>query len=80
MKNDLSADLAADLRVEATRPAALPSAPPTTPLPEVPMAAGTPCVSVRLTPLRWSRPCLDSAESGAGMAVRLGPWRIEVCL
>lgn len=79
-RDDLQSALTADLRREASRPAPLPTATPPPPLPPLPMAAGTPALSVRLTPLRWSRPTLDSAEAGAGMAVRFGPFRVEICL
>ena len=72
--NDLTADLLADLR----RPAPLPSAPVLPPLRELPAAAGTPAVAVTLTPLRWSLPAFAAPGSGHGLAVRLGPWHVEV--
>lgn len=73
--NDLTADLLADLQ----RPTALPpSAPVRPPLPELPTAAGTPAVAVTLTPLRWARPAFAAPRSGHGVAVHLGPWRVEV--
>lgn len=74
---DLRSELAAELG-STSAPSPLPSAPPGAPLPDVPTAIGTPALSVRLTPLRWSLPRLDSSEQGAGLAVRVGPWRIEI--
>ena len=72
--NDLTADLLADLQ----RPAPLPSSPVLPPLPALPAATGTPAVAVTLTPLRWSRPAVVASGSGHGVAVRLGPWHVEV--
>ncbi len=77
--SDLQQDLRADLLTDLGRPAALPSAPLLPPLPEVPTLAGTPCLAVRVTPLQWARPCLESSERGAGLAARFGPVRLEVC-
>lgn len=71
-------DLTADLLVDLQRPAPLPSSPVLRPLPELPAAAGTPAVAVTLTPLRWSRPAFVAPVSGHGVAVRLGPWQVEV--
>ena len=76
MINDLQSDLRADLLTDLSRPAALPSAP----LPSAPPPAGTPAVTVTLTPLRWARPSVEAADAGAGVAVRIGPWRVEVAL
>ena len=73
-KNDLRDDLLADL----ARPAPLPASVPLPPLPDLPEGGGTPAVAVTLTPLRWSRPCLAAPSRGHGVAVRLGPWRVEV--
>lgn len=73
-REDLTADLLADLG----RPAPLPSAVPLPPLAELPPGSGTPAVAVTLTPLRWSRPSLAAPERGHGLAVHLGPWRVEV--
>jgi hypothetical protein len=79
--NDLQADLAADLLNDLSRPAPLPStAPARPPLPSAPTPSATPALSLTLTPLRWSLPTLDSTERGLGVAVRLGPWRVEVAL
>lgn len=75
---DQRADLTADLLHDLGRPTPLPSAPPLPPLPEVPTVGGTPCLSVRLTPLHWTMPGLEGAEHGTGLAARIGPWRIEV--
>ena len=77
--NDLKADLTADLLTDLQRPTPLPTAPPiahagggaTT-------VAGTPAMTLTLTPLRWSLPSLDSSDRGLGVAVRVGPWRVEV--
>ena len=79
MSNDLQADLKADLLSDLNRPAPLPSAAPSAPLPTAPVS-GTPSVTVTLTPLRWSLPSLDSTERGMGLAVRLGPWRVELAV
>ena len=76
--HNLQADLTAELLTEAARPAPLPSAAAWPPLPELPVTAGTPAVAFTLTPLRWSRPCVAAAERGTGVAVRLGPWQVEV--
>lgn len=76
---DLQADLTADLMADLGRPAPLPASVPLPPLPQLP-GGGTPAVSLVLTPLSWSRPALASAERGPGLAVRLGPWRLEVAL
>ena len=72
--NDLTADLLADLQ----RPAPLPFSPPLPPLPPLPAAAGTPAFAFTLTPLRWSRPALAAPDIGHGVALHLGPWRVEV--
>ena len=79
MTNDLQADLRADLLTDLSRPGALPSA-PVPPLPSAPSPSGTPAVTVTLTPLRWSLPSLDATDRGVGVAVRVGPWRVEVAL
>ncbi len=85
--NDLLTDLAADLAADLERPAPLPSpgmpspgtvTPPTAPAPTE--RGARPAVAVVLTPLRWSRPAVGRTEHGTGLAVRLGPWRIEVAL
>jgi hypothetical protein len=79
--NDLQADLTADLLSDLSRPAPLPAAAPARPpLPSAPTPAATPELSLTLTPLRWSLPSLDSTERGLGVAVRIGPWRVEVAL
>lgn len=75
---DLQADLTADLMADLGRPAPLPAATPLAPLPELPRTSGTPALALTVTPLRWSRPGLAAAERGAGLAVRLGPLRVEV--
>ena len=75
-KDELTADLMADLG----RPAALPSAPVRPPLPPDPAAAPTPAFTLTVTPLRWSMPGIDATERGLGVAVRVGPVRLEVGL
>lgn len=81
MTNDLQSDLTADLLSDLSRPAPLPTAPTVRPpLPSAPTPPATPVLSFTLTPLRWSLPALDSTERGLGVAVRLGPWRVEVAL
>jgi len=75
-KDDLTADLMADLG----RPAALPSAPVAPAVPPAPPAAPTPALTVTVTPLRWSLPGLDATERGLGIAVKVGPVRLEVAL
>ncbi len=77
MSNDLQADLTADLLSDLGRAAELPA---DAPLPSAPAPATTPAVSLTLTPLRWSPLSLDTPERGTGLAVRLGPWRVEVAL
>jgi hypothetical protein len=72
-KASLTDDLLADLNA----PGALPTAPPAAAF--VPhRTGGTPALSMTLTPLRWRLPALDAAERGVGVAVRLGPLRVEV--
>ena len=79
MSNDLRADLTADLLSDLGRPAPLPSAPPAAVLLKAaPHPAATPAVVVTLTPMHWSLPALDATERGLGVAVKLGPWRVEV--
>ncbi len=75
-KDDLTADLMADL----DRPGPLPSAPLAPPVPPAPPAAPTPALTVTVTPLRWSLPGLDATERGLGIAVKIGPVRVEVAL
>ena len=76
--SDLRSDLTADLLTDLGRPAP----PPPGPAPAVglPRPSGTPAVTVRLTPLQWSRPALEPVDAGVGVAVRLGPWRVEVAV
>lgn len=73
-------DLTADLMAELDRPAALPSAPVRPPLPPAPAAAPTPALTLTVTPLRWSLPGLDATERGLGVAVKVGPVRLELAL
>ena len=73
MMKDLKADLAADLAADLSR-----AAPPALAAPKA--VAATPAVTVTLTPLQWSRPSLDAPRAATGMAVRVGPWRVEVAL
>ena len=73
-----AADLTADLMVDLTAPGPLPSAPPAPPASSVPTPGGTPALSVTLTPLRWRLPALLPVENGMGVAVRVGPLRVEV--
>ncbi len=80
MSNDLQADLAADLRKDLDRPPVLPSAPAPLPLPSAPAPSATPAMTLTLTPLRWSSPRFDATERGIGLAVRVGPLRVEVGL
>lgn len=79
MSNDLQADLTADLLSDLSRPAPLPTAAPPAPLPTAAVSS-TPSVTVTLTPLRWALPSLDSTDRGMGVAVRVGPWRVEVAV
>ena len=89
MTLDLRADLAADLLRDLEEPgttsaaerlstgSARPSAgPAVAPAP----GAGTPALSLTLTPLRWSWPVLRRVDPGAGVVAALGPWRVELCL
>lgn len=69
MSNDLRADLTADLLSDLGRPALTRA---------VPRRAATPAVVVTLTPMHWSLPALDATERGLGVAVKVGPWRVEV--
>lgn len=78
LPRSLQSDLTAELLTEAARPAPLPSAKAWPPLPDLPVTTGTPAVAFTLTPLRWSRPCLAAADRGTGVALRLGPWHVEV--
>lgn len=78
MTNDLQSDLTADLLSDLERTPSLPSAPPT-PLLSA-SAAGTPAMTLTLTPLRWALPRLHATERGIGVAVRVGPWRAELAL
>ena len=80
MTNDLQSDLKADLLSDLSRPAPLPTTHQPAPLPSAPLPSGTPAVTVTLTPLRWSLPSLASTERGLGVAVRVGPWRVEVAV
>ena len=76
------ADLTADLLSDLGRPAPTPAAPagpaPAPPAPAPP--APTPAVTVTVTPLRWSLPVLSTTERGLGVAVTVGPLRVEVAL
>lgn len=81
MSNDLRSDLTADLLSDLGRPAPLPTpARPAQPGAALPHTAGTPSVSLTLTPLRWALPSLDATERGLGVAVKAGPLRFEVAL
>lgn len=80
MSKDLKDDLTADLLSDLERPAPLPATSRLPPLPGSPPPAATPAVTLTLTPLRWSLPGLDATERGLGMAVRVGPLRVEVAL
>jgi hypothetical protein len=75
-KAGLSADLLADLNA----PGALPTstAPSAAAAPPLGRTGGTPALSVTLTPLRWRLPALQAPERGTGVAVRVGPLRVEV--
>jgi hypothetical protein len=74
--SDLQADLTADLLTEAQRPSA-PAEDPSVSSP-APAPSPGPALTVRLTPLQWSRPAVDVAGRGVGVAVQAGPWRLEV--
>ena len=74
-KATLSADLLADLNAPgalptASAPAEVASSPETT--------RGTPAFSVTVTPLRWRPPSFQAPERGTGVAVRVGPLRVEL--
>jgi hypothetical protein len=73
-----AADLSADLLADLTAPTPLPSAPPNPPASTVQTKGGTPALSVTVTPLRWRAPSLSSPDAGIGVAVRVGPLRVEV--
>lgn len=81
-QKDLTADLRADLLVDLAGPAfdeppALAVQP--SPLPPE-LSEATPCVTLTLTPLRWSRPRLVAAHGGLGKAVKFGPLRLELAV
>lgn len=74
-KASLSADLLADLNAPGALPtASAPAAVATSP--ETPR--GTPALSVTVTPLRWRPPSFQAPERGTGVAVRIGPLRVEL--
>ena len=77
-RRSAGADLRADLLADLTAPGPLPSAPPMPTPSTAPTPGGTPALSVTVTPLRWRAPSLAPAERGVGMAVRVGPLRVEV--
>ena len=74
-KASLSADLLADLNAPGALPTATAPA-DVTPPPQV--TRGTPALSVTVTPLRWRPPSFTAPERGTGVAVRVGPLRVEV--
>jgi hypothetical protein len=77
---DLKADLQADLLIDLATPVAVRPAPPEVepaPLPPE-LSDTTPALSMRWTPLRWSRPRIASVRDGMGKAVKLGPLTIEL--
>lgn len=74
-RTGLSADLLADLNA----PGALPTATPPAAASAGPgPTGGTPALSVTLTPLRWRLPSFTAPERGMGVAVRVGPVRLEL--
>jgi hypothetical protein len=74
-KTRLSEDLLADL----SAPGALPTASAPAALgSSVQPPRGTPALSVTLTPLRWRALALAAPERGTGVAVRVGPLRVEL--
>ena len=72
------ASLAADLLADLNAPAALPKATPPAELSDAQITRGTPAISVTVTPLRWRPPSFAAPERGTGVAVRIGPLRVEV--
>jgi hypothetical protein len=76
-RSGLSADLLADLNA----PGALPtSTPPSAGGSSRETTRGTPALSLTVTPLRWRQPSFQPPERGTGVAVRLGPLRVELAL
>lgn len=74
-KASLSADLLADL----SAPGALPTATaPDEVASSTQAPRGTPALSVTVTPLRWRPPSFQAPERGTGVAVRVGPLRVEL--
>lgn len=74
-RDDLHADLMADLtpRVEVEPPAPVEPAPLPPELHDV-----TPTVTVKWTPLRWSRPKVVRSSDGTGKALKIGPMKVEL--
>ena len=79
-KKDLRSDLQADVLADLTAPAAdLPASPAVEPAPVPPhVVDATPGLSVRWTPLRWSRPQVVTVRGGLGKALKLGPLKVEL--
>ena len=73
-----AADLTADLLADLSAPTAVPSAPPPAAAVTAPMPGGTPALSLTLTPLHWRAPAFAAPDRGVGVAVRIGPLRVEV--
>ena len=76
LQNDLQADLLADLAGPLEEVAAPEPVEPAPTPPE--LTEATPALSVKLTPLRWSRPKVTTVRGGLGKTVALGPWRVEL--
>jgi len=76
LRSELRADLLADLTPPVAEPAPTPAVPPLPPE----LTEATPALSVQWTPLRWSRPRVVRAQTGAGKALKLGPLKLELSL
>jgi hypothetical protein len=75
-RSGLSADLLANLSAPGALPTATAPSAASTPPPT--RTGGTPALSVTVTPLSWRLPALQAPERGTGVAVRVGPVRVEV--
>ena len=73
MNADLRGDLTADLLRDLETPAGAGAAADASSGPR-----STPALSLTLTPLQWSWPVVRRVEAGAGLVVRLGPWRVAL--
>ncbi|MCU1601198.1 MAG: hypothetical protein JWO22_1907 [Frankiales bacterium] len=79
-KPSLQADLQADVLADLAGPAEEVTAPPVVePTPAPPeLTEATPALSLKLTPLKWSRPKVTTVRGGLGKSVAVGPWRVEL--